>query len=41
MKVIPWTVNKLEEMEALLAMGVDAGHYRLSNLALPLRKQLM
>lgn len=38
MKVIPWTVNKREEMEALLAMGVDGIITDYPNLALPLRK---
>jgi glycerophosphoryl diester phosphodiesterase len=38
MKVIPWTVNKREEMESLLSMGVDGIITDYPNLALPLRK---
>ncbi|MBG7611557.1 glycerophosphodiester phosphodiesterase [Polaribacter sp. BAL334] len=38
MKVIPWTVNKIEDMIRLLKMGVDGLITDYPNIAIPLRK---
>ena len=38
MRVIPWTVNKKEDMVNLLNMGVDGLITDYPNIAIPLRK---
>ena len=35
---MPWTVNKLEDMKKMLAIGVDGIITDFPDLALPLRK---